>query len=94
MKYAWIEDQQKCDEFNVDAMCEALGVNRSGYYAYKNSPPTMRETDDERLTALIVKSFNESNRNYGTARIQADLRDWGEKISRRRIGRLMKQAGL
>jgi putative transposase len=60
-------------------------VNRSGYYAYKNSPPTMRETDDERLTALIVKSFNESNRNYGTARIQADLRDWGEKISRRRI---------
>lgn len=94
MKYAWIEDQQKGDEFNVDAMCEALNVNRSGYYAYKNSPPTMRETDDERLTALIEKSFYESNRNYGTARIQADLRDWGEKISRRRIGRLMKQAGL
>jgi putative transposase len=94
VKYAWIEDQQKGDEFNVDAMCEALNVNRSGYYAYKNSPPTMRETDDERLTALIEKSFYESNRNYGTARIQADLRDWGEKISRRRIGRLMKQAGL
>ena len=94
MKYAWIEEQQKGDEFNVDAMCEALNVNRSGYYAYKNSPPTIRETDDERLTALIEKSFYESNRNYGTARIQADLRDWGEKISRRRIGRLMKQAGL
>jgi hypothetical protein len=50
MKYAWIEEQQKCHEFNVNAMCEALEVNRSGYYAHKNAPPTLRENADERLT--------------------------------------------
>jgi transposase InsO family protein len=86
--------QKQTKEFNVDAMCEALGVNRSGYYAYKNAPLSMRQTEDERLTALIVKSFNESRQNYGTARIQKDLRELGEKISRRRIRRLMKQVGL
>ena len=94
MKYAWIEARQAAKEFPVDVMCEVLEVNRSGYYAYKNSPPTARETEDERLLALVVKSFNDSNHNYGTARIQADLRDLGEKVSRRRIKRLMKQAGL
>ena len=94
MKYAWIQEQQKSNEFNVDAMCEALDVNRSGYYAHKNAPPTFRENEDERLTKLIVKSFYESDRNYGTARIQGDLREWGENVSRRRIGRLMRKAGL
>ena len=94
MKYAWIEAQQKCNKFNVAMMCEALEVNRSGYYAYKNAPASMLKTEDERLTALIVKSFNDSNRTYGTERIQKDLCDWGEKVSRRRIKRLMNQAAL
>jgi transposase InsO family protein len=94
VKYAWIEEQKKCNEFNVAMMCKALEVNRSGYYAYKNSPASMLKTEDEHLTALIVKSFNDSNRTYGTERIQKDLCDWGEKVSRRRIKRLMNQAGL
>ncbi len=94
MKYAWIQEQQKCNEFNVDAMCEALDVSRSRYYAHKNASPTLRQNEDERLTKLIIKSFYESDRNYGTERIQRDLRDWGENVSRRRIGRLMKKAGL
>ena len=94
MKYAWIEKQKKSEEFNVDVMCEVLDVNRSGYYAYKKAPLSMRQTEDERLTALIINSFNESRQNYGTERIQNDLRGLGEKISRRRIGRLMKQARL
>jgi transposase InsO family protein len=94
VKYAWIQEQQKCNEFNVDKMCEALDVSRSGYYAHKNAPPTLRENEDERLTKLIIKSFYESDRNYGTERIQRDLRDWGENVSRRRIGRLMRKVGL
>jgi transposase InsO family protein len=94
VKYAWIQEQQKCNEFNVDGMCEALDVSRSGYYAHKNAPPTLRENEDERLTKLIIKSFYESDRNYGTERIQRDLRDWGENVSRRRIGQLMRKVGL
>ncbi len=94
MKYAWIDEQKKSEEFNVDAMCEVLDVNRSGYYAYKNAPPTAHQNEDERLSALIIKSFNDSRQTYGTERIQEDLREQGEKVSRRRIGRLMKKVGL
>ena len=83
MKYAWIEAQQKRHRFNVDAMCESLNVNRSGYYAHKN--------EDKHRSALIVKSFNESNHTYGTERIQRDLQELGERVSRCRIGRLMKK---
>jgi transposase InsO family protein len=43
---------------------------------------------------LIIESFQASRQNYGTQRIQRDLREWGETVSRRRIGRLMKQTGL
>lgn len=94
MKYAWIEEKKKSEEFSIEAMCEMLDVNRSGYYAHKNALPSARENEDERLTKLIIKSFNESRRNYGTERIQCDLREWGECVSRRRIGRLMRKAGL
>ena len=55
MKYAWIEEQQGLKEFNVDAMCEALDVNRSGYYAHKNSQLTSHQNEDERLSVLIIK---------------------------------------
>jgi len=94
MKYAWIKAQQAGQEFSVEAMCEMLEVNRSGYYAYKNAQPSVHKNEDARLSALVVKSFNESKQRYGTARIQKDLRDWGETVSRRRIKRLMNQAGL
>ena len=94
MKYAWIKEQQKHNEFNVNAMCEALEVNRSGYYAHKSGSSMLRKTEDERLTKLIIESFEASRQNYGTQRIQRDLRELGETVSHRRIGHLMKQTGL
>ena len=65
-------------------MCEALEVNRSGYYAHKSGSSMLRKTEDERLTTLIIESFEASRQNYGTQRIQRDLREWGETVSRRR----------
>ena len=42
----------------------------------------LRKTEDERLTKLITESFEVSRQNYGTQRIQHDLREWGETVSR------------
>jgi putative transposase len=94
VKYAWIKLQQDQHTFNTNAMCEMLGVVRSGYYAWKNSPQSAREIEDIRLTDLIKKSFDESRKTYGRTRIKDDLNEWGEKISKRRIGKLMGRAGL
>ena len=52
-----------------------------------------RKNEDERLTKWIIKSFEASRENYGTASIQRDLREWGETVSRRRIGDLLKKTG-
>jgi hypothetical protein len=47
VKYAWIKEQQKHNEFHVNAMCEALEVPRSGYYAHKSESSMLRKTEDE-----------------------------------------------
>ena len=78
-----MKEQQKHNEFHVNAMCEALEVPRSGYYAHKSESSMLRKTEDERLTKLIIESFEASRQNYGTQRIQHDLREWGETVSRR-----------
>jgi transposase InsO family protein len=90
VKYAWIKEQLKLNEFNVNAMCEALAVSRSGYYAHKSGSSLFRKNEDERLTTLIIESCRQ---HYRTQRIQRDLRELGETVSRRRIGRLMRKSG-
>ena len=94
MKYAWIKEQRNQHIFKVNAMCEMLGVMRSGYYAWKNNPQSTRDKEDIRLGELIKKSFYGGRHIYGRKRIQDDLKDWGEKISKRRIGKLMAKLGL
>ncbi len=64
VKYAWIKAQQNQHTFNVNAMCEMLGVMRSGCYAWKNNPQSARDKEDIRLGELIKKSFAEG-RNIG-----------------------------
>ncbi|MFI3122086.1 MAG: hypothetical protein QX203_19135, partial [Methylococcaceae bacterium] len=81
--------QQNQHTINTNAMCEMLDVVRSGYYAWKKSPQSARETEDIRLTDLIKKSFDGSRKTYSRRRIKDDLNEWGEKISKRRIGKLM-----
>jgi putative transposase len=71
-------------------MCEALEVNRSGYYAHKSGSSLFRKNEDERLTKLIIEFCRQ---HYETQRIQRDLRKLGETVSRRRIGRLMRKSG-
>jgi len=94
VKYAWIEAQHVAGTFRVEVMCELLGVIRSAYYAWKSCPPSARTCEDERLTLLIHNAFEQSRKTYGTRRIQCDLKALGERVSTRRIGKLMKNAGL
>jgi putative transposase len=94
MKYAWIKAQHHQHTFNVNAMCEMLGVMRSGYYAWKHNPQSARDKEDIRLCKLIKKSFDEGRHTYGRKRIQDDLKDWGESVSKRRIGNTDVQIGF
>lgn len=76
-------------KYSVSAMCRVLQVNRSTYY-YE----TKHRPDDSKLASEITEIFKESRRNYGTHKIKKELMKTGKQVSRRRIGRIMKQQGL
>jgi len=76
-------------------MCEVLGVSRSGYYGWLGRPPSARALDDEVLTEKIQLAYEESRRTYGYRRVRAELVDGaGEHVSRHRVARLMRNAGI
>jgi putative transposase len=81
-------------ELPVGALCEMLGVSRSGYYRWKEGRPTQRQRDDAHVAAQIAAAHARSRKNYGAPRIVQELRAEGTSISKRRCARLMKSRGL
>jgi putative transposase len=82
-------------EHQVATMCRVLGVSRSGFHAWTKRAPSARAREDERLTERI-REIHAGNRGvYGSPRIHAELviAD-GERVARKRVERLMRQAGL
>lgn len=75
-------------------MCCSLKVSRSGYYQWRKNPLSRRAIEDERLTKEIRSVFLEGRENYGARCIQNRLVQRGFFISRKRVAKLMKKAGL
>jgi transposase InsO family protein len=71
-----------------------MKVSRSCYYECLNSPKTEREKENEKYIILLKALFEKERGSYGTRRLKNKFAKQGIIISRRRIGRLMKQAGL
>lgn len=92
MKYAFIQSESAI--FPVTRLCQVLEVCRSAYYDWLKSGPSQRQLEDARLTEKIKISHENSRQNYGCRRIQDDLNDEGETVSKARVLRLMKQEGL
>jgi putative transposase len=78
----------------VDVVCEALGVSRSGFYAWRTRPMSARARCDEQILLTIRASFLLSDRTYGARRMVDDVRDAGHVCGRQRVGRLMREEGL
>ena len=78
----------------VSLLCSVLGVSRAGYYAWKDRPASARERRDAALVELIGRLHAESKCTYGWPRIHAELRHRGVYVSRKRVARLMRWAGL
>lgn len=94
MKYAAIAGWVESTSFPVDFMCTALGVSRSGYYAWRHRPPSHRALTNKEFTLLIIDIHRKGSGNPGVRRVHAELRAQGYRIGRARVWRLMKRAGL
>ena len=78
----------------VALLCRVLGVSRSGYYAWRDRPPSERSRQDAALSGKIREIHKRSRQTYGSPRVHAELRALGSRCSRKRVERLMRQAGL
>lgn len=75
-------------------MCALYQVTRSGYYAWRRRGESARRRQDRILFDAIREVFDRSRRTYGSPRVHRALRGAGIRVSRRRVGRLMREAGL
>lgn len=78
----------------VETMCRVLGVSVSGYYAWSQRPVGAHQLRDAELLGHI-RAIHEGSRGlYGSPRIHAALHQQGIVCSRKRVARLMRQAGI
>ena len=81
-------------EYPIATMCRLLGVSPSGYYAWVKRQPSPRAEADTALTVEIRVAHIASHGTYGAPRVHAELAAKGIRVGRKRVARLMSQAGL
>lgn len=93
MKYAWIESQRH--HYSVTMMCQLLGVSRSGWYRSVGPEAWSRRRSDQRLVEEIRQRQHKHRGRYGRRRMSLEISGaWGQAVNCKRIGRLMREAGL
>ncbi|SQD92153.1 protein of unknown function [Candidatus Bipolaricaulis anaerobius] len=79
--------------YPVATMCRVLEVSTSGYYAWMGRFPSRQAREDVRLRERIEAIHARSRGTYGAPRIHAKLRAQGIRVGRKRVARLMREAG-
>jgi len=92
MKFRFIAE--KVASFSVTAMCEVLGVSTSGFYAWQCRPKSQRARCDEQLGVRIEAAHGVSRGVYGSPRVAEELRAQGQRVSTKRVARIMREKGL
>ena len=90
--YEFVDREKACH--SVLRLCHTLGVSPSGYWAWRKRGPSARTQADGHLTERIRTIHQASRGTYGVPRIQAELASTGTCCGRKRVARLMRQAGL
>lgn len=75
-------------------MCRWLGVSPSGFYSWLDRQPSKRYEDDQDLLKVISRVYWASKGRYGSPRVHAALKRKGIHVGRKRVERLMREAGL
>jgi putative transposase len=69
-------------------------VTRAGYYAWRTRCESARRRQDRKLTETIRQIHTSTRGTYGSPRVHRALKSRGLAVSRRRVERLMRAAGL
>jgi len=81
-------------DFEVRLMCQVLGVSPSAYYEWEREQESQHARRDNELLELIRALFAQFRARYGAPRIHGELAKVGINVSRKRVARLMREAGI
>ncbi len=79
---------------SVKNACRLLEVSRAAYYQRRQDVPSAREISDAELTEKITAVHTEAKGTYGSPRVHRELAKRGVECGKRRLRRLMRNAGL
>jgi transposase InsO family protein len=79
---------------SVNNACRLLEVSRAAYYQRRQDVPSAREIADVELTERITAIHTEAKGTYGSPRVHRELAKRGVECGKRRVRRLMRNAGL
>ena len=86
---------RRCGDLPLAACCRVMGVSSSAFYARRANPVSGRDRADAAMTNLIFDIHKMSRRSYGSPRVHDELvLGEGLRCSRKRVERLMRQAGI
>ncbi len=91
MKYAMVKE--KSGLFSLKLMCRMLSVSVSGYYAWLNRKPSLREQKEQALSKKIKAIFDDEKGRAGAPRITKRLNGEGESVGKQRVARIMRKNG-
>jgi putative transposase len=94
VKYAWIHEHR--DSYPVAVMCEVLNVSASGYYGWRERPPSRRAERHARIRQAVTQAHAESHGIYGSHKIAEVLqqREDLETACRNTVAATMRELGL
>lgn len=75
-------------------MCKVFKIGRSSYYEWLDYKPSKRAIDNKMITQEVRMIYFKSKQRYGSPKITAELNEKGIKVSRPRVGRIMKLEGI
>ena len=87
-------EAEKVAGHSVKRCCELLEVSRAAFYERLDPTPSTKEQSDAILAQRIKEIHAESKGTYGSPRVHQELHKRGVECGKRRVRRLMRQAGL
>jgi len=84
------------DRFGVEPILRVLEIPVSTFYGWvaRRRRPSPRDIEEVWLGEQIQRIHKESDGTYGSPKVHAQLRREGLRVSRKRVERLMREAGL
>jgi transposase InsO family protein len=83
-------------QFSASALFRMMEVSRSGYYEWRDRPPSVRAKREMELVAAIkgVHAQSAKHQYYGSPRVHAELGAQGLVCGVKRVARLMRKHGI